>query len=145
MSDTIKFNIDIGNIVEISVFVNGVKLDLHLNPEMIFKPLENNKVDLLLPSGKEGFSQRVSLSHDEETVSWIFPDDKNYFNAAGQSYIFDIQDYIDECQSVLFEVVKRTTILTGIDRKSIKVGNGNLKDFLAHNKENIKLLLAIEQ
>lgn len=138
----INVGVNVGHQLRVSLVVDGIEANLDINPFFLFEIESEGCLDVFNSSTQEELSTGVVVVHNEDFVFWTVPDNREYLNLANKSLKFDKKEYFEAFQTAMFNLVKRTSVLSGFDRKKVFVGNETLRDFLQNNKE--KFLKTLE-
>lgn len=137
MNNKIIFFTNLEKRLSVHIKIDNVSVPLEFNPYALLKLKNEGNLDLFIGVADEQLGG-VHVSHGEDIVSWVFPENKQYANLSGKTLQFDKKYYLDGLQSVLLEIINKTNFLNGVNRKTIIVpGGSNLRDFLLKNKEVI--------
>lgn len=138
----INVGVDVGHQLRINVIVDGVEANLDVNPFFLFELENEGCINIFNSSTQNPLSTGVVVVHNEEFVFWTVPNNKEYLNLSDKFFKFDKKEYLEALQKAMFELVKKTSVLSGFDRRKVSVGKENLRDFLQNNKE--KFLKTLE-
>lgn len=138
----INVGVDVGHQLRISVTVDGVEVNLDVNPFFLFEVENEGSIEIFNSSTQNSLSSGVVVVQNEDFVFWTVPNNEEYLNLADKFFKFDKKEYFEAFQKAMFDLVKKTSVLSGFDRRKVSVGEDNLRDFLQNNKE--KFLKTLE-
>lgn len=141
-NNKIDFFTNLEKRLSVHVNIDNMPVVLEFNPRMLLSLKKEGFLGLFLSATEESLKD-IFVSHNNDLVFWEFPEDKQYSNLSGIKLQFDKATYLERLQEVLLKIVRETSVLQGVDRKSISFpGGGNLKEFLMSNRGEVVSALA---